>query len=48
MTPAALASIGVLVGIPLALCLCWAVAELTGDLPELGKVLSVDEWRARR
>ena len=52
MSPAALAVIGFVVGIPAALFLTWAIAELTGDLDvqewESGEVLSLEEWKERR
>lgn len=47
MSQAALAVVGVLTGVPVALFLVWAVAELTGDGEEVGKVLSIEEWRGR-
>lgn len=48
VSPAALAVVGVLTGVPVALFLVWAVAELTGDGEEMGRVLSIEEWKEKQ
>jgi len=39
MTSALLAVLGVVLGVPVAFFLVWAVLELTGDSEEMGRVL---------